>query len=137
MRKLIFDLDRTLWRCTIEYHPRIWRPPIHKETREVLSFLQKEGYSLNIASRSAQPAKCNYFLDTLFPNIHFDRRAIYPTPLSKFEHIWDLGAQDGNFIMFDDEKHILQDLKRSFPKSKTIHCYRPLDWNTIYTYFEY
>ena len=27
------------------------------------------GYSLNIASRSKEPDKCNEFLDTLFPNI--------------------------------------------------------------------
>jgi len=131
MRKIIFDLDRTLWKCTIEYHPKIKKPPIHKETLEVLSYLQNNGCSLNIASRSSEIDKCNYYLDTLFPNIHFDKRAIYPTPNTKLEHIWDIGAIDGNFIMFDDEAHILNSIKAVFPECITIQCNEIINWKTI------
>jgi hypothetical protein len=131
MRKLIFDLDRTLWRCTIEYHPRIRKLPIHRETQAVLSHLQNNGYSLNIASRSAEPEKCHIFLDTYFPNIHFDKKAIYPTPYTKLEHIWALDAQNGHFIMFDDEIDILKSIKYIFPESITVLCDKPLQWNTI------
>ena len=134
MRKFIFDLDRTLWHCTIEYHPRIKRPRIHRETFEVLHHLQNKGYSLNIASRSAEPKKCHQFLDTLFPNIHFDKKAIFPTPSTKFEHIWNIGATDGQFVMFDDEKHILKSIKYIFPEAITIPCHETLRWKTIQTF---
>ena len=131
MRKIIFDLDRTLWRCTVEYHPRLKRPPIHKETHEILNSLQQKGYSLNIASRSLEPKKCNYFLDKFFPNITFDHRAIYYTPRTKFEHLYDIGITNGEFVMFDDEVHILKDIKRTFPESSTILCEHVLKWDTI------
>jgi len=131
MRKLIFDLDRTLWRYTVEYHPRIIIPPIGAETRQVLSHLQKKGHSLNIASRSNEPEKCNYFLDTFFPDIKFDTRAIYYTPKTKLEHIWEISQDNENFIMFDDEIEILKPISILFPDCNTVLCKKPIDWDII------
>ena len=130
-RKLIFDLDRTLWRATVEYHPKMRIPPINIETHNVLRYLSQRGHSMYIASRSKEPIKCNQFIDKYFSDIPFKKRAIYYTPFSKSEHMVDLGANDGNFIMFDDEKHILQLLKCAYPKCTTILCYEYLKWENI------
>jgi len=130
-RKIIFDLDRTLWKCTVEYHPRLHLPPVYNETKDVLLHLQNLGYSLNIASRSAEPDKCNEFLDNLFPQIVFAKRAIYPSPVGKLNHILDLGCQDGNFIMFDDEAHILEKVKKVYPLSTRVICTHPILWSSL------
>ena len=126
-RKIIFDLDRTLWKC---YHPRLHLPPVWDETKNVLLYLQQKGYSLNIASRSTEPEKCNYFLDKLFPEIKFDKRAIYPSHVGKLNHILDLGCQNGKFIMFDDEEHLLTNIKKLYPLSLCILCTQPITWAT-------
>ena len=131
MRKLLFDLDRTLWKCTVEYHPKLKMPYVYEETKEVLAHLQDKGYSMNITSRSSEPEKCHYFLDTLFPKIHFDRRAIYPTRFNKLKHIADVRASNGKFIMFDDEKHILDTVSKMYPEALTILCDEPLNWELI------
>ena len=131
MRKLLFDLDRTLWKCTVECHPKLKLPLVHKETKAVLIYLQNKGYSLNITSRSSEPEKCIYFLNALFPEIHFERKAIYPTKLNKLKHIADVRASNGKFIMFDDEKYILDTVSKMYPEALTILCDQPLNWDLI------
>ena len=130
-RKIIFDLDRTLWKCTVEYQPRIRLPPVNPETKNVLLYLQQQGYSLNIASRSSEPEKCRKFIKKLFPKIKFDKYAIYPSEKNKLNHILDLNCQDGNFMIFDDEEKILQDIKKVYPLAVCVRCTQPLAWDTL------
>ncbi len=136
-RKIIFDLDRTLWKCTVEYHPRIRLPRINSETQNVLLYLQQQGYSLNIASRSSKPEKCRKFLNKLFPEIKFDKYAIYQTEHGKLNHILDLNCQDGKFMIFDDEEKILQTIKKVYPLSVCVLCTQPVTWNTIKPFLIY
>ena len=130
-RKLIFDLDRTLWRATVEYHKRMRIPPISCETHNVLRYLNQRNYEMHIASRSKDPEKCNIFLDNCFSDIAFKKRAIYYTPFSKLNHILDLGCQKGDFIMFDDEPQILKTIQNVYPKCETVLCNNTLSWNDI------
>ena len=129
-KKLIFALDRTLWRQTIEWHPRIKRPTILKETHDVLRYVQRHHY-LYVASRSAESDKCHHFLNTYFPDIHFTARAIYPTPFGKIGHIRDLKCHDGSFVFFDDEAPILNEIKQMFPNAQTVLCTSPLSWKDL------
>jgi len=130
-RKLIFDLDRTLWRATVEYHKRMRIPPISCETYNVLRYLNQRNYEMHIASRSKDPEKCNIFLDNCFPDIAFKKRAIYYTPFSKLNHILDLGCQKGDFIIFDDEPRILKTIQKVYPNCETVLCNNLLGWNNI------
>ena len=121
MRKVIFDLDRTLWRCTVEYHPRLKMPRPFSGTDQMLQSLTPLA-DLSIASRSCQPEKCRTFLNQLFPTISFSSIEIYPTILSKVSHV--LSIVDGNtsddFLFIDDEPQILRVLDRTFPRCVTI-----------------
>jgi len=128
--RLIFDLDRTLWRQTIEWHPRIKRPTILRETHDVLRHLQRNHY-LYVASRSSEVDKCHHFLNTYLPDIHFTARAIYPSTFGKLAHIRDLQCHDGNFIFFDDEEPILQEIKHAYPQACTVLCETPLLWKHV------
>ena len=130
-KKLIFDLDRTLWRQTIEYHPRIRSPSIASETHNVLRYLQERQHTLYVASRSSEIEKCHRFLDTHLSDIHFKQRAIFPTAFGKLNHIHDLKCTDGNFIFFDDEPHILKHIKKVYPNAHTILCTSPLNWQLV------
>ena len=130
-RKLIFDLDRTLWRATVECHKRMRIPPVNYETHNVLRYLNQRNYEMHIASRSKDPEKCHHFLDNYFNDISFKKRAIYYTPHGKLNHILDLGCQHGNFILFDDEPHILKTVQNVYPKCKTVLCNNTLSWNDI------
>ena len=113
-RKVIFDLDRTLWRATIEYHPKIRDPRPFPGTYDVLERLSKQ-YSLNIASRSAEPDKCYHFLQQCFPTIHFEQIEIFPAK-NKRKHIQNIiGFDDIDpFYLIDDEKHILDDIEDNY-----------------------
>ena len=126
--RLVFDLDRTLWPCTVEYHPRLRMP--QSNAYPVLKRLRDDGHPLAIASRSAHPARCRYFLRTLFPDITFEHCLIYPTPRSKVSHLCAMGPPY-DFVLFDDELDILRDVKRAFPQCTTVHCASPLTWHHV------
>jgi predicted enzyme involved in methoxymalonyl-ACP biosynthesis len=134
-RTVIFDLDKTLWNGTIEYTPGITVQELKRaggipRTLSILHSLQTRGHSLNIASRSEESDKCRYFIQHLFPGIRFDVVAIYPTGSNKLNHILDIHAAaravPNEFFLFDDEKHILDNAKKCYPKCTTVHCVNPL-----------
>ena len=133
-RKIIFDLDETIWQCTIEYEPNITlnrvRASVNPETYKILQGFQSNGNSLNIASRSSEPDKCKYYINNLFPEIKFDNISIYPTPEFKVSHIQECYNNNTptDFIMFDDEKNILDNLKYTYPKSLPFHCTKSLHY---------
>ena len=119
-KKIIFDLDRTLWRATVESHPHLKNPKPFPGTNDTLTLLQ-EHYSLNIASRSSKPNRCHHFLNLCFPQIHFDQIEIFPAP-HKRTHIQNiLGFQYHHpFFFIDDEKHILDDISKTWTNSNII-----------------
>ena len=70
----IFDLDLTIWDCTIEEDDFVnnnniqnYVPP---ERHYMLTHLQDLGHELNIGSRSTEPIECKKHLKKLFPNSH-------------------------------------------------------------------
>ena len=116
-RHLIFDLDRTLWRCTVEYHPRLRLPRPFPGTEAYLERCVARGDTLYVASRSASP-RCREFLARLFPRVPFHGVAVWPSVVeSKRAHVESL-LEDVTrpFVFFDDELVILQDLARHFPR---------------------
>lgn len=136
-KKVILGLDKTLWQCTIEQNPNITiqdvKKHVHPNTYEILHRFQKNGNSLNIASRSTEPDKCLYFMNELFPNIKFDNISLYPSPEFKLTHIQDCyknnAKQPNDFILIDDNKHILDKALQTYPNclpilSTTSLCYR-------------
>ena len=131
MKKIIFDLDRTLWKCTVEVHPRLTLPRVHPETYDILKYLQDRGHCLNIASRSSEPEKCRRFLSQLFPSIRFTRCAIYPSQYNKNNHILDVNAHKEPFLFFDDESRIIESIQKCYPLSTAILCTQPLHWGLI------
>lgn len=135
--KFIFDLDKTIWNCTIEYTPKITLDEVYQkinpDTFKILKILQENEYSLNIASRSSEPDKCKFFISECFNNIKFDNISIYPTPKYKNNHIKDSYPNQvpQNFIMFDDEKNILDDLNKNYKNCIPILCRTPIDFQTF------
>ena len=114
----IFDLDLTIWDCTIEEDDFVNNNNIQKyvpsERHYMLTHLQDLGHELNIGSRSTEPIECKKHLKKLFPNIKFNNMQIYPTPAFKRKHV-DAIFKDReveNFYFFDDELHILKDLEK-------------------------
>ena len=135
VRQIVFDLDRTLWRGTVEYHPRIMKPPpIFPGTHEMLQTLAYTGgIRLHIASRSTQGSKCRRFLQQLFPDIPFHTLCIWPTTQttkkSHLQHI--LQHSPGDFLMIDDEQKILDDVSRCYPSSRTIQRHPDASWDDL------
>jgi len=135
--KFIFDLDKTIWDCTIEYTPKITLDQVHNKINpdafKILRILQENDFSLNIASRSSEPEKCRFFINECFNDINFDNISIYPTPEYKNNHIQDcyLNQVPENFIMFDDEKNILDNLNKNYKNCIPIHCKTPLNFQTF------
>ena len=131
--KFIFDLDKTLWNCTIEYIPDITEKYVYnnvnQDTKEILNSIQENNFSMNIASRSSEPEKCEIFLKYCFKDIYFDSINIFPTELYKTQHIHNIFNNEvpKKFIMFDDEKYILNNIKNDFD-CKTIQCTSPLNY---------
>jgi hypothetical protein len=132
VKHLVFDLDQTIWRETIEWTRYLQKPTIGKSNHAVLRYFHHNNYKLYIASRSAKPDTCHSFIDKYLPDIHFRRRAIFPTNYpTKTNHIHMLGLQKKSFAMFDDEKVILKHMSTGFPQSTPIHCDTPLNWSHV------
>lgn len=136
--KFVFDLDETIWQHTVEKSPDLSKEyvetTIHKDVYPILETLQDEGFSLNIASRSYTPERCNHYLSHLFPNIEFDKKEIFFTAHYKNFHInniYGLSDERKYFIMFDDEKNILDHLRKLHPFSYLIHCPHSINEKTF------
>lgn len=133
-RKFIFDLDHTIWNCTLEYQkdtsPEFMKTKIKPDVYNILKDIQDNGNSLNVASRSSMPISCKAVLASAFPTIKFDHMAIYPTEKYKREHIGECfpGETPHDFIMFDDDKLILNDLGTLYPSCKVMWCRSSLDY---------
>ena len=82
-KTFIFDLDKTLWDYTVEYSPKIGIKDIHNYIHSsrlpILQTIQGEGHSLNIASRSREPAACKILLREAYPGINFTSKQIFYT----------------------------------------------------------
>jgi len=136
-RKLIFDLDKTLWNCTAQWEKNLtvekMRNFINPETVEILKKLQANGNSMNIASRSAISDDCKIYLAEFFHTIQFDEIHIFPTMGTKEEHIKKVykGEPPTDFVMFDDVKPILRHLKHHYPECLGIWCQKPLTYKTF------
>ena len=134
----IFDLDLTIWDCTIEEDDFVNNNNIQKyvppERHYMLTHLQDLGHELNIGSRSTEPIECKKHLKKLFPNIKFNNMQIYPTPAFKRKHV-DAIFKDRevkNFYFFDDELHILKDLEKGYPgKANIFHTPKGLFYETF------
>ncbi len=134
----IFDLDLTIWDCTIEEDKFVNDSNIHdyvpKERHYMLTHLQEMGHILNIGSRSSEPEKCKQHLKRLFPNIKFKNMQIYPTPQFKRKHVDAIfkDRQVEDFYFFDDELHILKDLEKGYPgKAHIFHTPTGLLYETF------
>lgn len=133
----IFDLDKTLWNCTIDHNANITPKDIYdhcpKERHYMLTHIQEKGHELNISSRSNEPDKCKVLLRYLFPNITFNNIQIFPTPKTKREHVSNIinGRDINNFIVFDEEIHILEDLKKIYPGCQVFHTINGLRYETF------
>jgi hypothetical protein len=134
--KCIFDLDRTLWDYTVETSPKInvneIKNYIHKSRVPILEELQKEGHSINIASRSTETVKCVKLLHHAFPTIQFSAMQIYYTPFSKQEHINNI-IEDKfeKFYFFDDELYILNNINSIFKNARVFHTPQGLHMGTF------
>ena len=134
----IFDLDLTIWDCTIEEDDFVNNNNIQKyvppERHYMLTHLQDLGHELNIGSRSTEPIECKKHLKKLFPNIKFNNMQIYPTPAFKRKHV-DAIFKDRKvekFYFFDDELHILKDLEKGYPgKANIFHTPKGLFYETF------
>ena len=122
----IFDLDLTIWDCTIEEDLHIREKEIKNyvkpERNLILTYLQERGHEINIGSRSSEPKLCKKYLELLFPNIRFNNMQIYPTPEFKRKHVDAIfsGRNVSDFYFFDDELNILEDLRKQYPKHANI-----------------
>jgi hypothetical protein len=122
----IFDLDKTIWDCTIEEDLHIRENEIinyiKPERYSILNYLQEKGHEINIGSRSSEPELCKKYLTMFFPNIKFNSIQIYPTSESKRKHVDAIfsGRNVSDFYFFDDELNILEDLKKQHPKHANI-----------------
>jgi len=134
----MFDLDKTLWDCTVEEDLHIRNNKIFyhtpKERHYMLTHIQEAGHEINISSRSSEPEVCKEFLRRLFPNIIFNSMQIFPTPENKQEHIKNIlnGREINDFLIFDDELPILQDIKKTYPECSIFHtpngfCYETFE----------
>ena len=126
-RRVIFDLDRTLWSCTVEYHPRLQRP--RSTARPVLAWFQSQGHPMSVVSQSTEPAKCRSFVQALFPDIAFQHIIVYPAP-DKTSHVRAVGPPF-DFIAFDDDEHVLTQYRDHYPRCTTVHCRTPLSWQHV------
>jgi hypothetical protein len=134
-RRLLFDLDRTLWRrYTVEYDhlpfdaQRVADDHVPLVHTHMLKELARDGHHLHVCSRSSEPEKCEELLRVAFPAVPFRSLHIYPTHRHKLTHVLAaLGTNDANeareepFWFFDDEPHILQHLSETFPKATLVH----------------
>ena len=126
-RRFIFDLDRTLWDYTVEECPHIKihdvRNYIHKDRAIMLKCIQDDNHILSIVSRSKKNKKCLTLLDRYYPSIDFKEKEIYPNPINKRNHFKTIlnGQSREPFYYFDDEKHLLIDIKLIYPNSIPIH----------------
>jgi hypothetical protein len=133
----IFDLDKTLWDCKVEHKKEIKGMDIFqytpKERHYMLTYIQDKGHEINIGSRSSEPEKCKDFLRYLFPNIHFNNIQIFPTPEFKQNHVKNIlnGRDINEFIFFDEEHNILQDLKKTYPQCTIFHTPNGLYYETF------
>ena len=134
----IFDLDLTVWDCTIEEDKFINNHNIYdyvpKERHYMLTHLQELGHKLNVGSRSSEPEKCKQHLKSLFPNITFNNMQIYPTPDFKRNHVDAIfaGRKVTDFYFFDDELHILKDLEIAYPgKAHIFHTPKGVLYETF------
>ena len=135
-KTFIFDLDRTLWDFTVEYCPSIGVKDIHNyihsSRQPILQTIQGDGHSLNIASRSKEPAICVSLLQEAYPKIHFSNKQIFWTPFEhKRTHINSILREAGEydehsyrpedfFYLFDDEQIIIDDTERAY---KSTYCF--------------
>ena len=127
-RKILFDLDQTLWPFTVEYNDydpnkiESYRQPQVHEFMKVMQ--QVYNSELHITSRSSKPEKCNEILDILYPDIKFTSKQIFATNAPyKTSHVLNaIGLQEAHFTMFDDELPILNHIKQKFPLSYTLHA---------------
>ena len=126
-KRFIFDLDRTLWDYTVETSPNIRisdvRNYIHSDRPQMLKYIQDDGHILSIASRSKNKEKCLALLDRYYPGIDFKEKEIYHRPLGKRDHFKSILKGEGSdiFYYFDDELHILKDIKKIYPHCIPIH----------------
>ena len=146
-KTFIFDLDKTLWDYTVEYCPSIGVKDIHNYIHSsrlpILQMIQGEGHSLNIASRSKEPAICNKLLSSAFPNIHFKSKHIFFTKYeNKRAHInrilhetneYDEHSHqaDDFFYFFDDEKKIIDDTNLTYKSKVCFHTPMGLHYGTF------
>jgi phosphoglycolate phosphatase-like HAD superfamily hydrolase len=134
VRQVIFDLDRTLWRATVEYHPRMARPPpVFPGTHQMLRTFVDTNTRLHVASRSSDETKCHIFLRRLFPDIPFHTICIWPTSTpTKRSHVSRiLRRSPGRFAMVDDERHILDDICRHHPRCVPLQRVYDATWDTV------
>ena len=136
-RKFIFDLDHTIWNCTLEYQQdtsvEFMKTKIKPDMHDILKNIQDNGNSLNVASRSSMPVECKAVLASAFPTIKFDHMAIYPSERFKRQDFRDCFQGSDrtvphDFIMFDDDKLILNDLGTLYPSCKVMWCRSSLDY---------
>ena len=126
-RRVLFDLDRTLWPCTVEYHPRLKLP--RSTALPVLRYFQSQGAPLSVVSQSSEPAKCRSFVNTLFPGIRFQHVIVYPAE-DKNSHVRAIGPPY-DFITFDDDEDVLKAYRAQYPLCTTVHCDEPLAWKHV------
>ena len=134
VRQVIFDLDRTLWRATVEYHPRMVRPPpVFPGTHHMLRTFTDRKIRLHVASRSSDETKCHLFLRRLFPDIPFHTICIWPTPTpSKASHVARiLRRSPGRFALVDDERSVLDDMYGRYPQCVPLHRAYDASWTTV------
>ena len=134
----IFDLDKTIWDCTIEEDLYITENEIKMyvkpERHSILTYLQEKGHEINIGSRSSEPELCKKYLKMLFPNIKFNNMQIYPTPEFKRKHVNAIfsGRDISDFYFFDDELNILEDLKKAYyPYANIFHTPNGVSYDTF------
>ena len=146
-KTFIFDLDRTLWDFTVEYCPSIGVKDIHNyihsSRQPILQTIQGDGHSLNIASRSKEPAICQRLLREAYPSIHFSSNQIFYTPFEhKRLHINNILRETGEydehsyrpedfFYFFDDEKKIIDDTTRAYKSKFCFHTPLGLHYGTF------
>jgi hypothetical protein len=125
--RFFFDLDETLWNCTIEYQPNITEHQVKSKTNpkivEILKTLNQFGCPLNIVSRGGLPYLSRQFIPICFPGITFQQIEIFPTANSKLPHLIRCGVDRyEKFYYFDDEQPLINIIKPYYPNATLIHC---------------
>lgn len=149
---LVFDLDRTIWRTTVETFPNMSdddiRAAVVPEAIPILRWCQLRGVSLATASRAWKPECTERFLQVLGISNCFPHRAIWASglnraanpdwPRNKLSHFMYLRGslqQDySQMVFFDDSiEHVLFSRELGV---HSVHCPGGISWSLVRTGLE-